>query len=156
MRRTCFTDEERDNGFCQVFVDSVNGPVLTWFSRLVEDSIGRFHELSTQFLKHHTRFIRKRSFSHWPVEDVLEANKEPKESLIEFIENFKADISKVHVPDGTAVEAPCNTLWINSKFCEDICTNSTISRMPYIAPTVSSQRKKIRELSCSNITKWNM
>lgn len=46
-----FTDDEKDAGHCQLFVETLNEQALTWFSQLEENSINSFRELSAAFLK---------------------------------------------------------------------------------------------------------
>ena len=51
MGRTNFSDEERDAGYCWLFVESLQGPALGWFTGLKRDAINDFHDLSAAFLK---------------------------------------------------------------------------------------------------------
>ncbi|KAF8087330.1 hypothetical protein N665_0589s0011 [Sinapis alba] len=123
MGRAYFSAEERDVGYCQLFVKSLAGPALTWFSRLTADSISTFKELSTEFLKHYSMYIRQGASAT----DLWKISQGQKESLHDFMERFKNLVSKVDVPDKTAVEALRNALWIRSYFRSDLYTNSTIS-----------------------------
>lgn len=59
MGRANFPDEEKDAGFCQLFVESLEGPAVNWFSRLPENSVNSFNDLSAAFLKHYIMFIRQ-------------------------------------------------------------------------------------------------
>ena len=52
MGRANFAEHEREAGFCQYFIESLSGAALTWFSRLSENSVDSFHDLSAAFLKH--------------------------------------------------------------------------------------------------------
>ncbi|KAF8113528.1 hypothetical protein N665_0049s0043 [Sinapis alba] len=106
MGRAYFSAEERDAGYCQLFVESLAGPVLTWFSRLAADSISTFKELSTEFLKHYSMYIRQGASAT----DLWKISQGQKESLHDFMERFKNLVSKVDVPDKTAVEALRNAL----------------------------------------------
>ena len=101
MGRAYFSAEERDAGYCQLFVESLAGPALTWFSRLTADSISTFKELSTEFLKHYSMYIRQGASAT----DLWKISQGQKESLHDFMERFKNLVSKVDVPDKTAVEA---------------------------------------------------
>ena len=51
MARDRLSDEERDAGYCQLFVETLHEKALTWFSQLEENSIGSFCDLSAAFLK---------------------------------------------------------------------------------------------------------
>lgn len=56
MRRANFPDDEKDAGFCQLLVESLEGPALNWFTSLPENSIDCFCDLSTLFLKNYIMF----------------------------------------------------------------------------------------------------
>ena len=58
MRRANLSDEEKDAGFCQFFVETLEGPALNWFTGLQENSVNSFHDLSTAFLKNYIMFTR--------------------------------------------------------------------------------------------------
>ncbi|KAF8054198.1 hypothetical protein N665_1340s0002 [Sinapis alba] len=123
MGRAYFSAKERDAGYCQLFVESLAGPALTWFSRLAADSISTFKELSTEFLKHYSMYIRQ----GWKI------SQGQKESLHDFMERFKNLVSKVDVPDKTAVEALRNALagpaltWFSRLAADSISTFKELS-----------------------------
>ncbi|XP_056857331.1 uncharacterized protein LOC130506660 [Raphanus sativus] len=112
MGRNHFSDEERDAGLCQLFVESLSGPALSWFSHLKEHSIDSFHDLSASFLKNYIMWTRQGT----SMADLWKLSQSSTDSLKDFMEKFKEVLSKVPVPDQTAVEALTNSLWINSKF----------------------------------------
>ena len=58
MGRNHFSDEEKDAGLCQLFVESLSGPALSWFSHLKEGSIDSFDDLSASFLKNYIMWSR--------------------------------------------------------------------------------------------------
>ena len=59
MRRANLSDEEKDTGFCQLFVEILEGVALNWFTGLQENSVSNFHDLSTAFLKNYIMFTRQ-------------------------------------------------------------------------------------------------
>ena len=144
MGRAYFSAEERDAGYCQLFVESLAGPALTWFSRLTADSISTFKELSTEFLKHYSMYIRQGASAT----DLWKIAQGQKESLQDFMERFKNLVSKVDVPDKTAVEALRNALWIRSSFRSDLYTPTAqlLWRTPSTEPIVSYGWKRITRL----------
>ncbi|KAF3549184.1 hypothetical protein DY000_02009849 [Brassica cretica] len=54
-------------------------------------------------------------------------------SLREYMEKFKAVVSRIEIPDGIAIDALRNTLWVRSKFREDLYQNPTTSLQDAIA-----------------------
>lgn len=59
MARARLFDEERDVGYCQLFVERLNEQALTWFSQLAENLIGSFRELSAAVLKTYIMFTKR-------------------------------------------------------------------------------------------------
>ena len=55
------------------------------------------------------------------------------QSLRDYMEKFQAVVSKVHIPDSIAVDAPMNTLFFESLFPEDLYQNPTKSFQDAIA-----------------------
>ena len=58
MGQSHFTPDERDAGYCQLFVENLSGPTLSWFSRLETGSIDSYQQLLTAFLKHYPMYIK--------------------------------------------------------------------------------------------------
>ncbi|XP_013617681.1 PREDICTED: uncharacterized protein LOC106324220 [Brassica oleracea var. oleracea] len=56
MRRANLSDKEKDACFCQLFVETLEGIALNWFTGLQENSVDSFHDLSTAFLKNYIMF----------------------------------------------------------------------------------------------------
>ncbi|XP_013658666.1 uncharacterized protein LOC106363482 [Brassica napus] len=123
MGRNHFSDEEKDAGLCQLFVESLSGPALSWFSHLKEGSIDSFDDLSASFLKNYIMWSRQGT----SMADLWKLSQSQNESLKDFMERFKQVLSTVSTPDHTTVEALTNALWINSKFREYLGTNPTIT-----------------------------
>lgn len=128
MRRVNLFDEEKDAGFCQLFVETLEGIALHWFTGLQENSVNSFHDLSTDFLKKYIMFTRQEATAT----DLWNLNHANGQSLRDCMENFKSVVSKVDVPDHIAVESLMNTLHIKC-------------RMPSLDPTTSSIRRKTQE-----------
>ena len=59
--------------------------------------------------------------------DLWNLSQSQNESLKDFMEKFKQVLSTVPTPDHTTVEALTNALWINSKFCDYLGINPTIT-----------------------------
>jgi len=129
MGRTNFSDEERDAGYCRLFVESLQGPALGWFTGLERDSINDFHDLTSAFLKQYIMFTRQGA----TLSDLWNLSQGANQSLRDFMEKFKAVASKVHIPDSIAVDALMNTLYFKSLFREDLYRNPTKSFRDAIA-----------------------
>lgn len=99
MGRANFSPEERDVGFCQLFVESLSGLALGWFSRLETDSIKSFTQLSTAFLKHYSLYIQQSASNA----DLWTLAPEPTETLRSFIDKFRAIVARITVLDDAAV-----------------------------------------------------
>ncbi|XP_013601266.1 PREDICTED: uncharacterized protein LOC106308674 [Brassica oleracea var. oleracea] len=129
MGRTNFSDEERDAGYCRLFVESLQGPALGWFTGLERDSINDFHDLVAAFLKQCIMFTRQGA----TLSDLWNLSQGANQSLRDYMEKFKGVASKVHVPDNIAVDALMNTLYFKSLFREDLYRNPTKSLQDAIA-----------------------
>ncbi|XP_048596436.1 uncharacterized protein LOC125578158 [Brassica napus] len=129
MRRANLTDEDKDAGFCQLFVETLEGPALTWFTCLRENSVDCFHDLSTAFLKNYIMFTNQET----TVSDLWNLTHTSGQSLRDFMEKFKAIVSKVDIPDPIAVESLMNTLHVDSTFRQDLYRYPTKSVSDAIA-----------------------
>ena len=129
MGRTNFSNEERDAGYCRLFVESLQGPALGWFTGLEQDSINDFHDLSAAFLKQYIMFTRQGA----TLADLWNLSQGANQSHCDYMEKFKAVASKVHVPDSIAVDTLMNTLYFKSLFHEDLYRNPTKSLQDAIA-----------------------
>ncbi|XP_013709503.2 uncharacterized protein LOC106413238 [Brassica napus] len=123
MRRANLSDEEKDAGFCQLFVETLEGIALNWFTGLQENSVDSFHDLSTAFLKNYIMFTRQEATAT----DLWNLNHANGQSLRDFMEKFKSIVSKVNVPDHIAVDSLMNTLHIKSPFRADLYRHPTRS-----------------------------
>ncbi|XP_010495712.1 PREDICTED: uncharacterized protein LOC104772849 [Camelina sativa] len=101
MSKARFTDEQRDAGCCQLFVDSVSGPGLVWFMRLEPNSIDNFDQLSKAFLKNYRILIERGVTSL----DLWEMAQERGEPIASFLNRFKEKLTKVNVPEDAAMAA---------------------------------------------------
>lgn len=59
MGRAHFEEYEKDAGYCQYFVEYLNGSALNWVSCLEENSIENFNQIPTAFVKHYSMFMEK-------------------------------------------------------------------------------------------------
>ncbi|XP_048627168.1 uncharacterized protein LOC125595420 [Brassica napus] len=121
MGRTNFAPDEKDAGYCQLFVENLSGHALSWFSRLESGLIDSYQELSTAFLKDYSIDIENGVSEA----DLYTLSQERTESLRSFIGRFKTIVSRVKVPDKIAITALINALWYESKLREDLKTNKT-------------------------------
>uniref|UniRef100_A0A1J3HXG1 Retrovirus-related Pol polyprotein from transposon opus n=1 Tax=Noccaea caerulescens TaxID=107243 RepID=A0A1J3HXG1_NOCCA len=119
MGRTRFSDEERDAGFCQLFVENLSGSALTWFSRLRANSIDSYHQLTTAFLKQYSMYIRQGT----SCADLWALTQGPKESLRSFIDRFKNVASRLTATTVETLPALIKGLWYESAFRYDLKLN---------------------------------
>ncbi|XP_023638512.1 uncharacterized protein LOC111830517 [Capsella rubella] len=96
-----FSEQEKDTGHCQLFVESLTGNALTWFSRLSPNSIDNFAQLSTSFLRHYWHFIQPGASSI----DLWDTTQEADETLQQYLVRFKNLLAKVLVPEDAALAA---------------------------------------------------
>lgn len=96
-----FTDEQRDIGCCQLFVEGLTGNALTWFSRLEVNSIDNFNQLSTAFLKQYRVFIQPGASSS----DLWSMIQEADETLNAYVGRFKEVLSEVTMTEEAAMAA---------------------------------------------------
>ncbi|XP_010513758.1 PREDICTED: uncharacterized protein LOC104789810 [Camelina sativa] len=111
-----FTDEQWDIVYCQLFVDSLSGPALTWFTRLESNSIDNFTELSTAFLKHYRIFIERGMSSL----DLWVMAQDPGEPINMFSGRFKEKLANVFVPEDAAIAAFKKSLLPGSPLRKDL------------------------------------
>ncbi|XP_010424329.1 PREDICTED: uncharacterized protein LOC104709406 [Camelina sativa] len=111
-----FSPEEEDAGSCQLFVESLTGEALNWFSRLKDNSIDGYEALTTAFLQHHQCFM------HVPASnaDLWRMYQKHNESLQTFMARFKGVVSQLAISDDTAIGALKNALAHGTKFKEDL------------------------------------
>ncbi|XP_048615674.1 uncharacterized protein LOC106404057 [Brassica napus] len=129
MARARLPEEERDAGYCQLFVETLHEQALTWFSQLEENSIESFRDLSAAFLKTYIMFTKRSATAS----SLWNLNQTKDQSLRDYMEKFKTVVSRIDIPDGIAVDALRNTLWVRSKFREDLYQNPTTSLQDAIA-----------------------
>lgn len=55
--RTYLDDEEKEARYFRFIVEHQSGPTLEWFSKLKENSVDNFEQLSTAFVKHYSMFV---------------------------------------------------------------------------------------------------
>ncbi|KAL0684451.1 hypothetical protein Bca4012_051299 [Brassica carinata] len=84
MGRNHFSEEERDAGLCQLFVESLSGPALSWFSHLKEGSIDSLDDLSAFFLKNDIMWSRQGT----SMADLWKLSQSQNESLKDFMKKI--------------------------------------------------------------------
>ncbi|XP_024007765.1 uncharacterized protein LOC112083885 [Eutrema salsugineum] len=91
--------EERDAVQCQLFVESLGGVALDWFSRLEANSIDNYKELTTAFVEHFSMFIGQntKNFELWQIAQGAS------ESLRDFIQRFKTIVANCTISDEAAL-----------------------------------------------------
>ncbi|XP_024014816.1 uncharacterized protein LOC112088742 [Eutrema salsugineum] len=87
--------EERDAVQCQLFVESLGGVALDWFSRLEANSIDNYKELTTAFVKHFSMFIGQNTKNS----ELWQIAQGPSESLRDFIQRFKTIVANCTISD---------------------------------------------------------
>ena len=124
VARARLAPEERDAGYCQLFVETLNEQALTWFSGLEENSISSFKELSSAFLKTYIMFTKREATasSLWNLKQTKD------QSLRNYMERFKSVVSRINIPDHIAVDALRNNLLVECRFREDLyrCPTSSL------------------------------
>ncbi|XP_024015916.1 uncharacterized protein LOC112089172 [Eutrema salsugineum] len=91
--------EERDAVQCQLFVESLGGVALDWFSRLEANSIDNYKELTTAFVKHFSVFIGQNTKNS----ELWQIAQGPSESLHDFIQRFKTIVANCTISDEAAL-----------------------------------------------------
>ncbi|XP_024012926.1 uncharacterized protein LOC112087144 [Eutrema salsugineum] len=91
--------EERDAVQCQLFVESLGGVALDWFSRLEANSIDNYKELTTAFVKHFSMFIGQNTKNS----ELWQIAQGPSESLRDFIQRFKTIVANCTISDEAAL-----------------------------------------------------
>ncbi|XP_024004949.1 uncharacterized protein LOC112082088 [Eutrema salsugineum] len=91
--------EERDAVQCQLFVESLRGVALDWFSRLEANSIDNYKELTTAFVKHFSMFIGQNTKNS----ELWQIAQGPSESLRDFIQRFKTIVANCTISDEAAL-----------------------------------------------------
>ncbi|XP_024016545.1 uncharacterized protein LOC112089914 [Eutrema salsugineum] len=91
--------EERDAVQCQLFVESLGGIALDWFSRLEANSINNYKELTTAFVKHFSMFIGQNTKNSELWKIVQGASESPRD----FIQRFKTIVATCTISDEAAL-----------------------------------------------------
>ncbi|XP_024010916.1 uncharacterized protein LOC112086238 [Eutrema salsugineum] len=111
--------EERDAVQCQLFVESLGGVALDWFSRLEANSIDNYKELTTAFVKHFSMFIGQNTKNS----ELWQIAQGPSESLRDFIKRFKTIVANCTISDEAALLCLQKGAWIKTSFRSAITHN---------------------------------
>ncbi|XP_024015053.1 uncharacterized protein LOC112088897 [Eutrema salsugineum] len=115
------TEREVDAGYCMLFVEHLKGAALEWFTRQERNSIGSFQQLSTLFLKQYSMFMDRGTSNA----DLWTLSQGPNEPLRDYMERFKAVVSKVEeISDKAVLEALKRSLWYKSEFRREMPLNT--------------------------------
>ena len=79
----------------KAFANTLKGPALAWFNRLLSSSISSFTKPSIAFVSH---FIRARTYRK-PSYHLLTIKQNSWESLRSYVQRFNAESLKVDIPD---------------------------------------------------------
>ncbi|XP_010496395.1 PREDICTED: uncharacterized protein LOC104773477 [Camelina sativa] len=111
-----FSPEEEDAGSCQLFVESLTGEALNWFSKLKANSIDGYEALTTAFLQHHQCFM------HVPASnaELWRMRQKPNESLRTFMARFRGVVTQLAISDEAAIGALRDALARGTRFKEDL------------------------------------
>ncbi|XP_010484920.1 PREDICTED: uncharacterized protein LOC104763213 [Camelina sativa] len=115
-RMFLLSPEEEDARSCQLFIESLTGEALNWFSRLEANSLDGYEALTSTFLQHHQCFM------HVPASNVelWRMYQKPNESLRTFMERFKRVMSQLAISDDYAIGALKNALARGTRFKNDL------------------------------------
>ncbi|XP_010480879.1 PREDICTED: uncharacterized protein LOC104759673 [Camelina sativa] len=116
ISRLYFSPEEADAGSCQLFVESLSGEALNWFSRLEANSIDGYEALTSAFLQHHQCFMRIPASNA----DLWRMYQKRDESLRTFMDRFKDVVSRLSISDESAIGALKNALARGTRFKDDL------------------------------------
>ncbi|XP_024013252.1 uncharacterized protein LOC112087561 [Eutrema salsugineum] len=111
--------EERDAVQCQLFVESLGGVALDWFSRHEANSIDNYKELTTVFVKHFSMFIGQNTKNS----ELWQIAQGASESLRDFIQRFKTIVAKCTISDEAALLYLQKGGWIKTSFQSAITHN---------------------------------
>ncbi|XP_024014578.1 uncharacterized protein LOC112088507 [Eutrema salsugineum] len=115
------TKQEKDAGYCLLFVEHLKGAALEWFSRQERNSINSFQQLSALFLKQYSMFMDRGTSDA----DLWTLSQEPNEPLRDYMARFKVVVSKVEgISDKAALEALNRSLWYKSEFRREMALNT--------------------------------
>ncbi|XP_010451519.1 PREDICTED: uncharacterized protein LOC104733653 [Camelina sativa] len=137
INRSYFSPEEADAGCCQLFVESLSGEALNWFSRLEANSIDGYEALTSAFLQHHQYFMRTPASNA----DLWRMYQKHDESLWAFMDRFKNVVSRFSISDESAIGALKNVLARGTRFKDDL----TILPVTSLGEVPSSKGKAVDE-----------
>ncbi|XP_024005028.1 uncharacterized protein LOC112082160 [Eutrema salsugineum] len=115
------TEQEKNAGYCLLFVEHLKGAALEWFSRQESISISSFQQLSALFLKQYSMFMDRGTSDA----NIWTLSQGPNEPLRDYMERFKEVVSKAEgISDKAALEALKRSLWYKSEFRLQMALNT--------------------------------
>ncbi|XP_010451848.1 PREDICTED: uncharacterized protein LOC104734034 [Camelina sativa] len=143
-----FTEEQKDAGQCQLFIDSLVENALIWFSHIPPGTIDCFEQLSTAFLRNYRVFIQRNASSA----ELWEIVQEPDEPLWKYLTRFKEKYATITVAEDVAIAAfkkgliPGSRLHVDLNIREATDLDEALHRGSRVAYVEEDEKKRANKL----------